>query len=178
MALISNKKALKLALTGLNLHSPEGQRIVQAFKLLPPAGFAPRQPGPPVPFTPVTFPRGRGGGGIGDIIGRVLPGVLEIFRGRIPPRPTLPGGIIPSMPTPFPTVGECPKGFHQAKDGSGRCVRNRRMNSLNPRALRRCLRRIEGFQNFVKRSGLTVSPRRGRRKPKIQIVHKGAITEV
>ncbi len=52
----------------------------------------------------------------------------------------------------MPTVdGCCPSGYHQAKDGSGRCVRNRRMNVTNPRALRRGLRRVSGFAKTVKR---------------------------
>lgn len=45
-----------------------------------------------------------------------------------------------------------PRGYHLAKDGSGRMVRNRRMNSLNPRALNRALRRVEGFTKAVKRA--------------------------
>lgn len=44
----------------------------------------------------------------------------------------------------------CPSGFHPAKDGSGRCVRNRRMNPLNPRAFRRSVRRLKGARRFAR----------------------------
>lgn len=46
----------------------------------------------------------------------------------------------------------CPSGFHMAKDGSGRCVRNRTMNVANPRALRRAIRREQGFVKLAQRS--------------------------
>jgi len=48
--------------------------------------------------------------------------------------------------------GCCPKGYHLAKDGSGRCIRNRSMNVANPRALRRSLRRVAGFGKLAQRS--------------------------
>ena len=49
-------------------------------------------------------------------------------------------------------TGECPAGFHLAKDDSGRCVKNRRMNVANPKALRRSLRRQKGFVKLAKRA--------------------------
>lgn len=48
--------------------------------------------------------------------------------------------------------GLCPSGYHPAKDGSGRCVRNRRMNIANPRALRRSLRRVKGFEKLARKT--------------------------
>jgi len=48
--------------------------------------------------------------------------------------------------------GVCPSGFHPAKDGSGKCVRNRRMNVANPRALRRSMRRVQGFEKLARRT--------------------------
>jgi len=48
--------------------------------------------------------------------------------------------------------GACPSGYHLAKDGSGRWVRNRRMNIANPRALRRAMRRVQGFEKLAKRT--------------------------
>ena len=48
--------------------------------------------------------------------------------------------------------GACPTGYHLAKDGSGRMVRNRRMNIANPRALRRAMRRVQGFEKLAKRT--------------------------
>jgi len=46
--------------------------------------------------------------------------------------------------------GACPSGFHLAKDGSGRCVRNRRMNFGNARAARRSVRRLKGARKLLK----------------------------
>jgi len=61
--------------------------------------------------------------------------------------------------------GCCPPGYHMAKDGSGRCVRNRRMNVCNPAALRRSIRRMQGFEKLAKRTlKSTGNVRRTRRK--------------
>ena len=49
-------------------------------------------------------------------------------------------------------TGCCPRGYHLAKDGSGRCVRNRRMNIANPKALRRSMRRVQGFEKLARRT--------------------------
>lgn len=49
-------------------------------------------------------------------------------------------------------TGGCPSGYHYAKDGSGRMVRNRRMNVANPRALRRSMRRVQGFEKLARRT--------------------------
>jgi len=48
--------------------------------------------------------------------------------------------------------GGLPRGYHWAKDGSGRAVRNRRMNVANPRALRKAMRRVQGFEKLAKRT--------------------------
>lgn len=54
--------------------------------------------------------------------------------------------------------GMCPPGYHPNKSDSIKgpkgsyCVRNRRMNPLNPRALRRALRRSEDFEGIAKRT--------------------------
>jgi len=48
--------------------------------------------------------------------------------------------------------GQMPRGYHPAKDGSGRPVRNRRMNVANPRALRKAIRRVQGFEKLAKRT--------------------------
>jgi len=61
--------------------------------------------------------------------------------------------------------GACPRGFHPAKDGSGKCVRNRRMNVGNSRALMRAVRRQEGFVTLAKRMGLRMPPGRKILKP-------------
>lgn len=74
------------------------------------------------------------------------PGVMVPGQGPLPP--FAPGG-----------VGQAgrggtmvPSGYHFAKDGSGRLVRNRRMNVANPRALRRAMRRAQGFEKLARRS--------------------------
>lgn len=99
--------------------------------------------------------------------------------------PLLPGRI-PPAPLAFPTgqacrscgkqpcgqavdsSGCCPKGCHPDKKYGVKCVRNRRMNALNPRALRRALRRVDQFENFVnktaKLTGLRLQKKSTRRK--------------
>jgi len=93
-----------------------------------------------------------GGGGPGTAVVTTPPG------GGI-----MPGGAGTSlMPTvgitlggargAAPMGGLCPSGYHPAKDGSGRCVRNRRMNIANPRALRRSMRRVQGFEKLARKT--------------------------
>ena len=80
-----------------------------------------------------------------------MPGGAQIRPGAF-----LPGGV------PFTTPGECPKGFRLNKSSyflkSGahiparsKCVRYRRMNVANTRALKRSTRRLTSFENLVKR---------------------------
>ena len=75
-----------------------------------------------------------------------------------PPVPQFRGTPMAFGPTARPgaitadATGCCPRGFHMAKDGSGRCVRNRRMNVANPRALRRSMRRVQGFEKLARRT--------------------------
>lgn len=57
-----------------------------------------------------------------------------------------------TTPAPQPDASGklcCPSGYHLAKDGSGRCVKNRRMDPLNPKALRRANRRQKAFLRQV-----------------------------
>lgn len=68
-------------------------------------------------------------------------------------------GVRGSVDFPVSADGACPRGYHLAKDGSGRCVRNRRMNPTNPSALRRAIRREEGFIQLAKRFNLRPPPR-------------------
>lgn len=70
---------------------------------------------------------------------------------------------MPQLPTAtarpgvgFVTAGRFPsassagtRGYHPAKDGSGRMVRNRRMNPCNATALRRAARRIKSFRKLA-----------------------------
>jgi len=69
----------------------------------------------------------------------------------------IPGGMVRSGGrTPFITMPNglpgCPTGYHPEKQGRPYCVRNRRMNPLNPRALSRATRRVGGFARAVKRA--------------------------
>lgn len=98
---------------------------------------------------------------LGGLVGGRLPalpqlppapgGTPPLLPGRIPPGPMAPGSPGTCLPNP------CCSGQHLNKsrgcDGSppgSKCVSNRRMNPLNPRALRRAIRRAKGFERFVK----------------------------
>jgi len=114
---------------------------------------------------------------IGGILGPIIDLGVDILRGRIPSLPALPpapGGAVPQLPGngrsgPGFTLGgaipatngcapnPCCRGQHLNKgrgcDGSPpgtKCVSNRKMNSLNPKALRRATRRLKGFERAVK----------------------------
>lgn len=70
------------------------------------------------------------------------------------PRPGIVGAVqraVPGGASGF-TMSGAPRGYHFAKDGSGRVVRNRRTNYTNQRALSRATRRLEGFARQVQRS--------------------------
>lgn len=58
----------------------------------------------------------------------------------------LPGGLGLTLPGfgPQDSGTGCPAGYHPAKDGSGRCVRNRRINYANGRAAGRAATRLKG----------------------------------
>jgi len=101
----------------------------------------------------VGFPGGMNVG-MGYTPGQIVPG-----QGRLPPFTATGPGVLPAGGR----GGVCaPSGYHFAKDGSGRMVRNRRMNVANPKALRRSLRRVQGFEKLVRRT-FTIS---GTVKPK------------
>lgn len=63
----------------------------------------------------------------------------------------LPRGAVSFITLPNGMTG-CPSGYHPEKQGKPYCVRNRRMNALNPRALSRASRRVGGFARAVKRA--------------------------
>jgi len=118
----------------------------------------PKQPG-----TAMTVP-GTFGGAVGfpggmSVQGSYVPGTIIPGQGRLPPFTATGPGVLPMGGR----GGTCaPSGYHFAKDGSGRMVRNRRMNVANPKALRRSLRRVQGFEKLVRRT-FTIS---GTVKPK------------
>jgi len=70
-------------------------------------------------------------------------------QGRLPPFTATGAGVLPAGGRGGTLV---PVGWHFAKDGSGKLVRNRRMNVANPRALRRAMRRAQGFEKLARRA--------------------------
>lgn len=110
------------------------------------AGGATKPTLPAIPGTvggAVTFPGGTQIG-LGFQPGAMIPG-----RGRLPPFTATGAGVIAGGGRGGAMI---PSGYHFAKDGSGRLVRNRRMNVANPRALRRSMRRVQGFEKLAKRT--------------------------
>jgi len=106
----------------------------------------------PTPNLPMRIPGTLGGaisfpGGVSISTayhgGQVIPGIKAGGTGGGPPG---------RMAASLGPMGQCPTGYHYAKDGSGRMVRNRRMNIANPRALRRAMRRVQGFEKMAKRT--------------------------
>lgn len=109
---------------------------------------------------------------IRQAIDRLMGGVFgaqegaPVEGGLMRPEPGTPGGEIilsagQAICAPRPKVGfirmpngmlGCPSGYHPEKGGKPYCVRNRRMNPLNPRALSRATRRVGGFARAVKRA--------------------------
>jgi len=74
---------------------------------------------------------------------------MQPGQGRLPPFTATGAGVLPAGGR---TGLGVPSGWHFAKDGSGRLVRNRRMNVANPRALRRSMRRVQGFEKLARRT--------------------------
>lgn len=108
------------------------------------------------------------GGPVGMVAGTALTvaGAMSAVKPgapRLPPPPgsiggalTFPGGTQVSVAGVLPThaaVGaHAPSGFHLDKATRSRWVRNRRMNVANPRALRKAMRRVQGFEKLAKRT--------------------------
>jgi len=121
-------------------------------------------------------------GGIGDVadmICRYFPNLCNIAVPGQPyptPSPRTPAPPTPGTPiTPgfVPGTGECPGGYHWNKgryltrqgvvEQGTRCVKNRRMNPTNPRALARAIRRGDSFVRLAKSFGLG-APKTGLKK--------------
>jgi len=109
--------------------------------------------GKPGPGTALTVPGSIGGSltmpgglsfGINVPVAPMTPG-----QGRLPPYTATGPGVLPAGGRGGQLM---PSGYHFAKDGSGRIVRNRRMNVANPRALRRSMRRVQGFEKLARRT--------------------------
>jgi len=109
------------------------------------------------PSAPSQFPMVPQAGGGFPVAGQIsFPGGLSLSggamvpgRGRLPPFTASGPGVLPAGGRGGSMV---PSGYHFAKDGSGRLVRNRRMNVANPRALRRSMRRVQGFEKLARRT--------------------------
>ncbi len=75
---------------------------------------------------------------------------------RFTPGITGPAPIMPVGPgyAGAPMDGCCPSGYHLRKDKRlpPKCVRNRRMNVGNAKALRRGMRRVQGFEKLARRT--------------------------
>ena len=71
---------------------------------------------------------------------------------------SFPGGTsvslarVPGAAAGAPAAGGQPAGYHLDKATRSRWVRNRRMNVANPRALRKAMRRVQGFEKLAKRT--------------------------
>lgn len=136
-------KKVALPILGGVLGGPVGAAVM---------GLGGAKPSPPSQFPMV--PQAGGGFPVGGAI--TFPGGISLSggamipgRGRLPPFTATGPGVLPSGGRGGAMI---PSGYHFAKDGSGRLVRNRRMNVANPRALRRSMRRVQGFEKLAKRT--------------------------
>ncbi|KKL93043.1 hypothetical protein LCGC14_1878600 [marine sediment metagenome] len=110
--------------------------------------------GAPAPYRGLPTVPGTVGGAISfpggtSISTAYVPGAIVPGRGRLPPYTAAGPGVLPGGGRGGAMV---PSGYHFAKDGSGRLVRNRRMNVANPRALRKAMRRVQGFEKLARRT--------------------------
>ena len=115
------------------------------------AGVGSQKPAPPQFQLP-----GIVGGAVSFPGGMSVSGAFQP-QGRLPPFTAAGPGVLPSggqrtQPRVAPMNGMCPTGYHFVKSGEGYCVRNRRMNVANPRALRRGMRRVQGFEKLARRT--------------------------
>lgn len=108
------------------------------------------------------------GGPVGGLITAASVGGAVVAASRKPAAPptpppgsiggavSFPGGTTVSVAGVLPShaaVGaHAPAGYHLDKATRSRWVRNRRMNVANPRALRKAMRRVQGFEKLAKRT--------------------------
>jgi len=95
------------------------------------------------------------GTAVGTAVGPPAPG-MQPPPGSIGGALTMPGGtrisVAGVLPSHAALPGHTPAGYHLDKKTGTRWVKNRRMNVANPRALRKALRRTDGFVKLAKRS--------------------------
>jgi len=95
--------------------------------------------------------------------GAIAGGTTAALMPRVPTPPpgtiggaiSFPGGVGVSaayIPHAAALGEHAPSGFHLDKATRSRWVRNRRMNVANPRALRKAMRRVQGFEKLAKRT--------------------------
>jgi len=109
---------------------------------------------------------------IGGPVGAVLTGAAvggAVISAATKPKPgvapppgsiggavSFPGGTTVSVAGVLPSHAamgaHAPAGYHLDKATRSRWVRNRRMNVANPRALRKAMRRVQGFEKLAKRT--------------------------
>jgi len=136
------KKVAKFAI-GTAIGGPIGGAIVSQIGG---GGGGPPQQFPVAPGTiggAISFPGGT------TVSTAYQPKVMRPGIGRLPPFTAQGPGVMPAGGRGGTLV---PSGWHFAKDGSGKLVRNRRMNVANPRALRRSMRRVQGFEKLARRT--------------------------
>jgi len=98
------------------------------------------------------------GSTVGAVVGAAKPRAPAVAPppGSIGGAITMPGGTTVSIAGVLPShaaVGaHAPAGYHLDKATRSRWVRNRRMNIANPRALRKAMRRVQGFEKLAKRT--------------------------
>jgi hypothetical protein len=87
---------------------------------------------------------------------QALPAPMAPPPGSIGGAVSFPGGTTVSvagvMPGHAAMGAHAPAGYHLDKATRSRWVRNRRMNIANPRALRKAMRRVAGFEKLAKRT--------------------------
>ncbi len=136
------KKVGKVALGGL-IGGPIGAGIAGGVATV-------GKPAPPAFSLPgivggqVTFPGGTSVGMGFQGGGAMVPG-----QGRLPPFTATGPGVLPGGGRGGTMI---PVGYHLDKKTGTYLVRNRRMNVANPRALRRAMRRTDGFVKLAKRA--------------------------
>jgi len=106
-------------------------------------------------------PIGIGLGAIGGVVAASKPRAPALPAPAPPPGSiggavSFPGGTTVSvagvMPSHAAMGAHAPSGYHLDKATRSRWVRNRRMNIANPRALRKAMRRVQGFEKLAKRT--------------------------
>jgi len=99
-----------------------------------------------------------GASAVGAVVAATKPGPPQLAPppGSIGGAVTFPGGTTVSvagvMPGHAAMGAHAPAGYHLDKATKSRWVRNRRMNIANPRALRKAMRRVQGFEKLAKRT--------------------------